>query len=142
MKLAVMARSIMAVVIVLGAHAASAQNPVATQPSVIGETTTPKTFRSVFENDSDPETADIPVVIISMLDEATRGMALGAVDFHGVVAEARTLVASVAEALHDQAELGLAAPTLVDVEAVVTDVPDRDVLEVDRATRGICRTFG
>ena len=40
------------------AGAASLANTTATQPSVIGETTTPKTFRSVFENDSDAETAD------------------------------------------------------------------------------------
>src|SRR5690606_9273986 len=60
--------------------------------------------------------------------------ALGAVDFHRVVAKARALVAGVTSALHNQTKLRLAAPTLVDVEAVVADVPDRDVLEVNGAT--------
>ncbi len=40
------------------AGAASLANTTASQPSVIGETTTPKTYRSVFENDTDAETAD------------------------------------------------------------------------------------
>ena len=36
--------------------------------------------------------------------------------------------------LHDETELHLAAPTLIDVEAVVADIPDADVLQVDSAS--------
>ncbi|MFN9959881.1 MAG: hypothetical protein ACK55I_42900, partial [bacterium] len=55
------------------------------------------------------------------------------VDLDGVVAHTRALGRIGRVALHHEAELDLAAPALVDVDAVVADVPDRDVLEVDGA---------
>ena len=61
------------------------------------------------------------------------GALLGAVHLDGVVAHARALAVDAAAALDDQAELRLAAPALVDVEAVVTAEPDADVLQVDGA---------
>src|SRR5262249_9018978 len=58
---------------------------------------------------------------------------LRAVGLEHVVARARALGDLRAVPLDEQAELRLAAPALVDVEAVVADVPDVEVLDVDRA---------
>ena len=58
---------------------------------------------------------------------------LGPVGLKAVVANAGPLACVQAKALDDQAELGLAAPALVHVEAVVANVPDTEVLQVDRA---------
>jgi hypothetical protein len=50
-----------------------------------------------------------------------------AIGLEGVIPHAGALICIQTVALNDEPELGFAAPTLVDIEAVVADVPDAEI---------------
>ncbi|GAC1431772.1 MAG: hypothetical protein NVS4B1_30460 [Ktedonobacteraceae bacterium] len=87
---------------------------------------------------SDPETAAIPVVLLSMMDDAKRGKLLGAVDYLRKPVQERVLLERVGMVLaQDQAHLILVADDDDDVRSLIAKNLRRAGYQVVEATDGV-----